>query len=315
VYGEDAKEVSSANPALVEFFIEFKWSHEDDPFYVPGARQSARPPEASSDEVLTMPLNKSSSAYSTLGQIGTYIALQMDSQYRTHAFFVLIVGDYARLMRWDRGGVIFTDRINYNKQSELVEFFERYNAAPPEVRGSDGSVEQPSPEEREGALHHGLGTSDGPLLAVSFADSTRRYIIPSPVARPSLPIGRSTRIYNAYDTQEQRLVIMKDSWPVFVHDDLMEGRVYQQLRGHVRNTPTCVDFSNRGHYTHTQRFIRESWRHNNLAFSLPLRRHHRLILDTVGKPLENFASSKELVRAVRAAMTGMSLKRFASASR
>lgn len=276
-----------------------------------------------------MPLNKSSSAHNTLGQIGTYIAVQMDSQYRTHAFFVLIVGDYARLMRWDRGGVIFTDPINYNKQSELVEFFERYDTAPPEVRGSDESVGQPYSKERDAALRLGLGTSDGrrgvprPLLAVSFVDSngtghTHRYIIPSPFARPSLPIGRSTRISTAYDVQNRRLVIMKDSWPVFVHDDIMEGRVYQRLNAaHVRNTPTCVEFSNCRRYsdTHTQHYIHESWRHKNLAFSLPRRRHHRLILDTVGKPLEKFASSKELVRAVRAAMIGMSINRFAYASR
>ena len=33
-------------------------------------------------------------------QIGTYVVVQMDSQYRTHTLLVLIVGNYARLMRW-----------------------------------------------------------------------------------------------------------------------------------------------------------------------------------------------------------------------
>ena len=48
--------------------------------------------------------------------------------------------------------------------------------------------------------------------------------------------------------------------------------------------------------------------------SIPRHRHHHLTLDTVGKPLENFTSSRELVRAVRAAIIGMSLERFAPAS-
>ncbi|KAI0286472.1 hypothetical protein BC826DRAFT_890189, partial [Russula brevipes] len=61
-----------------------------------------------------------------IGQIGTYVAIQMDMQYRTHAFFMLVVGEYARLMRWDRSGAIFTRPIFYNKDPELLEFFEAY---------------------------------------------------------------------------------------------------------------------------------------------------------------------------------------------
>jgi hypothetical protein len=106
---------------------------------------------------------------------------------------------------------------------------------------------------------------------------------------------------------------MKDSWPVFLREDMMEGRVYQRLNeNNVQNIPLCVDFSDGdglNHETHTQRFTCE------LGSSFPRRRHHRLILDTVGKPLKEFASSRELVRAVRAAIIGMGLERFAPASR
>jgi hypothetical protein len=320
--GKKMKGLIRTDPASAEFFIEFKGSCEDDPFYFSQERQSAGPPEEL-DNRLPIPLNRSFSAYKTVGQIGTYIALQMDSQYRTHTFFVLIVGDYARLMRWDRSGAIFTEPINYNKESELVEFFKCYNAAPPEVQGSDKFVGQPLTEEISAAEKH--FKFHKPLLAVSLHNNSQspwcpnRYIIEAPSARPSLPIGRSTRTSIAYDVQRRRLVMMKDSWPVFVHDNMMEGRVYQQLNeALVQNTPICVDFSNGDECnsgTRTQHFTRESWLHEDLAFSVSVRRHHRLILDTVGRPLETFTSSKELVRAVRAAMIGMSLKRFAPASR
>jgi hypothetical protein len=302
--------------ASAEFLIEFKWSREDDPFYLSQAKQSAGPSEKTTKNngLLSMPLNQSSPAYHTLGQIGTYVAVQTDSQFRTHIFFVLIVGDYARLMRWDRSGVIFTDPIDYNHQSELVEFFQRYDAAAPKVRGNDERVGQPRSDERDAALEAGLRE---PLLAVSIPENgpngrLNRYIIETPSARPSLPVGRSTRTSIAYDAQMRKLVFMKDSWPVFEHDDMMEGRVYQRLnRGRVPNTPHCAAFSNGDEDnsdTRTQDYTCKSWVLKNLEFSIPRRRHHRLILDVVGKPLDKFASSKELVGAVRAAMIGMVLK-------
>ena len=83
-----------------------------------------------------------------MGQIGTYIAIQMDLQYRTHTFFMLIIGEYARLMHWDCSGILFTDPIYYNKHSELVELFKRYNTALPEVQGSDKFVEPALPSEK-----------------------------------------------------------------------------------------------------------------------------------------------------------------------
>ena len=39
-------------------------------------------------------------------------------------------------MRWDHSGVIFTERIQYNTQPELMQFFQHYHLASPEVRGS-----------------------------------------------------------------------------------------------------------------------------------------------------------------------------------
>ena len=98
----------------------------------------------------------------------------------------------------------------------------------------------------------------------------------------------------------------------------MEGRVYKQLNdAAVQNTPLCVDFTDgdeQNHEIRTQHFTHGLGRIVGLKTSIPVRQHHRLILDTVGKPLEDFKPSQELVRAVRAAIIGMSLKSFASAS-
>jgi len=40
------------------------------------------------------------------GQITAYATMLLGNQHRTHAFSVLVIQDYARLIRWDRGGAI-----------------------------------------------------------------------------------------------------------------------------------------------------------------------------------------------------------------
>ncbi|KAI0245684.1 hypothetical protein BJV78DRAFT_1137314 [Lactifluus subvellereus] len=274
VYSKENKKIYGTSLAAVEFFVEFKFSADSDPFEV---SQKSQAPMGL--------LKDSRSAKETIGQIATYVAMQMDAQYRTHSFFVLIIKDYARLMRWDRSGVVFSEQIYYNTQSELVEFLECYNKAPPEVRGSDGYVGQPTPNEIIAATStcDSLATSTH-LLVVSLQKDIHaeplRFVIASPSPRPSLPIGRSTRTSVAYDVQKERCVYMKDSWRVVVPNSAVEGEVYGVLNGHnIKNIPRC-----------------------GLQSSIPIRRHHRLILDTVGKRLDKFSNSQELVRAVRAAL-------------
>ncbi|KAG2337172.1 hypothetical protein BDR05DRAFT_843162, partial [Suillus weaverae] len=83
----------------------------------------------------------------TLGQITSYTAAQLGTQFRTHAFSVLIVHDRARIIRWDREGAIVTSAINYNNEPHLADFFHRYARASPEMRGIDTSVTLASDEE------------------------------------------------------------------------------------------------------------------------------------------------------------------------
>lgn len=206
-------------------------------------------------------------------------------------------------------------------QPELVEFFERYDAAPPDVQGSDKCVGQPLPKEME-EMASALTMLEydafrKPLLAVLFHGSgvheiPNQYIIEAPITQPSLPLGRSTCVSTAYDVQRKKLVIMKDLWPVFAYDDMMEGRVYEQLnKGNVPNTPLCINFCDgdeRYSETHSGQVTGEHWLDSSLITLIPTCRHHRLILDTVGRPLNKFTSSKELVHAVRTAVIGMNIK-------
>ncbi|KAG2062211.1 hypothetical protein BDR06DRAFT_858889, partial [Suillus hirtellus] len=62
----------------------------------------------------------------TLGQITSYAAAQLSTQFCTHAFSLLIVCDHAHIIRWDREGAIVTSAIDYNNEPYLAGFFHRY---------------------------------------------------------------------------------------------------------------------------------------------------------------------------------------------
>ncbi|KAF8496601.1 hypothetical protein BU17DRAFT_23755, partial [Hysterangium stoloniferum] len=61
-------------------------------------------------------------ALDTLGQITLYATAHQAAQFRTHVFLVLVFPNYARFMRWDRSGVIVTEKVRLSNPS-YVEFF------------------------------------------------------------------------------------------------------------------------------------------------------------------------------------------------
>jgi hypothetical protein len=82
------------------------------------------------------------------GQLASYAAAHMGSQFRVHAFSVFICGHFARFIRWDRAGAIVSERFDYTMQSTpLADFFWRYSHLDPRSRGDDTSVSMPSNDE------------------------------------------------------------------------------------------------------------------------------------------------------------------------
>jgi hypothetical protein len=314
-----SEEISGMVPRLVEFFIEFKSQTSYDPFHIPPApvEDDDPPPAHFLSRLRGKPMD-------VLGQLGTYAAVNMDSQYRTHSFLVLIIGDYARLMRWDRCGIVFTEPIYYDTQPEFLEFFEAYDRASLDVRGHDSIISDPKDNEKSIGSQV-LSSSVSPVdnnaqtfLVVSLRNeadhaSPHRYIIPSPSIPPSLPVGRCTRTSVAYDLQNDRgRVYMKSLWRIVSSDnDIKEGKVYQALnKANVKNIPNCVafcDFEDKYHQTQTHGFVGEPWLPQEYSYSIPYRRFHCIILDTEGQRLQDFTTSKMMVRAIRAAIIGMCL--------
>jgi hypothetical protein len=101
---------------------------------------------------------------------------------------------------------------------------------------------------------------------------------------------------------------------------MMVGFVYQRLIRHqFRNIPTYIDFCDIGeercHKTPIRSFSRDAWAPQGLQRSFKVHRHHRLIMDAVGRNLDDFYSTFELASAVHDTLIGMSVRTFSYAIR
>jgi hypothetical protein len=304
VYSTDLCPGKVTDSAKVEFFIEFKWKYDQDPFCTPYKTNSN----------ISAFLRNTKTSDDTLGQITAYTAAQLGSQFRTHAYSVLIVKDTARLFRWDRSGTIVTDAFKYNESSYLAEFFCRYSKASPEMRGKDQSVSHPTLTEATKARQALVLDDNAPLVKLAIPDtagSPLYYIAAAPRVTPYTPPGRATRGFQAYDVLGAKLVYMKDSWRVDMPDILPEGEVYKMLEDkNVRNIPHCVSSGNIAtdhyHASKTCKYTDKPWAclsGPDLKPFIP-HRHYRLTLDVIGLPLTNFKSSFQMVSAVYNAMEG-----------
>ncbi|KAI0033535.1 hypothetical protein K488DRAFT_15509, partial [Vararia minispora EC-137] len=95
-------------------------------------------------------LKSSEHALHTMGQITSYSIAQYWRQPRLHLFSVLLMPSGARLLRWDRAGVIITELIPL-RDPKLAEFFWRFGRLSPEQRGHDPSVRPARKEEQAAA--------------------------------------------------------------------------------------------------------------------------------------------------------------------
>lgn len=247
-----------------------------------------------------------------LGQITAYASSILGSQYRTHAFMVLITGNLARLIRWDRSGAIVSDRIKFDEEPHLVKFLTQYDRANDEVRGRDTTVTPPTDEEISNAknvvpeLQEELS-----FLAITIPEpangSKRRFIIPHPEPYPDIPVGRWTRPSFAFDVRDSCRVLLKDSWRVLVKDISPEGKIYELLHSHgVPNVPRCLLAADVGDDRHKSRTdeIKNTFFRNHVCWKIIPHQHYRMALGTIGTQLKNFRCTKDFVQAIFAALKG-----------
>jgi hypothetical protein len=246
-----------------------------------------------------------------LAQITSYATCHMAMHSHTHVFQFLVIADYARLLRWDRSGVVVTRKIDLNDKN-LAEFFWRFDNLKAEERGWDTTVISPSDEEVEEAkvelskaeLKLGKGRDElrPRYLKIFLGPERDSYIVRSlSYAGTQSPFGRATRAFAAYSLQNKKAVFLKSTWRVVSETRRPEHEIYKELHeAGVKHIPNVLDHWD-GHVTQTQRADKKFKK-----FAKPLRtlQHYILVLEELGRGLTSFESSKELLSVLGDAAEG-----------
>ncbi|KAK0443476.1 hypothetical protein EV421DRAFT_519174 [Armillaria borealis] len=258
--------------------------------------------DAFSDEGALEP--DSELSHDTRGQLVSYANAQMASQYRTHLFTVFICADKARLLRWDRPGVIVTRAFPYDsgESTYLQEFFWRLSHADGATRRWDITVTEPTRDEAALAWHSLSADESEVLYKFAVYDDTdldaepTYFIAGRSFESHVYSTGRATRCFIADHLADNRNVFMKDTWRIVAPDLVAEGRIYERL--HKAEIPHIAEFIVAGDIpgpTHKTVF--------KPGFGLQRQyQHYRLVLGTIGRPLTSFCSSWEMVNAVKDAL-------------
>ncbi|KIJ58971.1 hypothetical protein HYDPIDRAFT_101652 [Hydnomerulius pinastri MD-312] len=301
VYSDDYSE--GCDSSTLDIPIEFKWDIAHDPFDTPFTEEDSLG--------IKKFIKTTNKAKDTLGQITAYAAVQLGSQYRTHAFSVLIVEDCARILRWDREGAIVTEPIEYGADPALAEFFSRYSQAPLEMRGVDTTVTVTSNAEAQVAREQLNLAPATRMLKTSVLcpdGSSVQVIFPAPTAPGLPPVGQATQACPAYDVNTKKMVFFKDSWRVDLPNVLPEGETYAKLNNaHVCNMPMCIACGDVGgsleQQTQTVKSSSARWACPPLKTVVP-HIHYRLALNIVRSKLTQFCCTRELVQAIHDASIG-----------
>ncbi|KAI6113749.1 hypothetical protein EDD16DRAFT_1122776 [Pisolithus croceorrhizus] len=244
-------------------------------------------------------------ANDTRGQITTYAVAQFDSQFRFFAFSLVIFGNHARFVRWDRGGAVVSARFNYVERSNtLVDFFWRFSRLSREGRGHDPSVSPANLSEEDAQkIREVLDLEAGTALfafEVPHKDGNRMFYGPRfPFPVRSL-IGRSTRtvpVCDFVDRKPGKKAFLKEYW----RPEGMRGEVevYEHLVKH--GIPHIAPLMCGGDVPRGETRTHERARKTG---SCPIihRYLHRLVLAFVGRRLTQFKCTKELALVVLHAM-------------
>ncbi|ETW82591.1 hypothetical protein HETIRDRAFT_226861, partial [Heterobasidion irregulare TC 32-1] len=252
------------------------------------------------------------------------------SQRRRFMFSVLFLEDYARLIRWDWAGVVFSARFNWKAGDPfLAEFLWQYNQMSADDRGHDETLSKPTANEisltKEKLDEHarGLARAKGedpraPLPRRYSTDDTfvkflvdeenddgREVVAVEHFFVASLPqtldppeTGNGMATYEALDLQTGKLVYLKDTWrprdPLFQD----ERRTYRALVGNYvpRLPPLVCAGVVGGQITCTDQAAGQPWCCSG-AFPGSYE-HYRIVYGALGRPLSEANSTKELCQVI-----------------
>lgn len=121
------------------------------------------------------------------------------------------------------------------------------------------------------------------------------------------PTGRATRGYVAYDIEEDRLCFLKDQWRTNARGCHPELETYARLKKYnVTRVATAIaggDVDGGSQRTVSQIFMKRY--RESQGIQVPAERiHTRIVLREIGRPLDQYANSIDLIRIAGHALYG-----------
>ncbi|KAI0645248.1 hypothetical protein C8Q79DRAFT_1011331 [Trametes meyenii] len=310
----DEGHTGRVNWSWIDIVIECKMnSTDDDPF--DEAHETHEPVAAGRREVL--------------GQVLDYARLIFQYQQRTFQFMVLFLGDMARILRIDHAGIFATAKFKYRDEAaglKLAHFFWNHALLSSAERGHDTTatrldpngpdaermreqVKNVGPDDYVRAMLVGTLDEGWPWWKMEVPDEerggSRTFLVGKPHFMAPGVAGRATRGYIALDANnpDGPPVFLKDAWRVVSDDIEQEGSVLKTLHeNQVQCVPTPVCHGDlAGQETRTQAVWPEY--HPGMECPLKTHQHYRLVVKEVGKPLEQFENSSQLVSALWCCVT------------
>ncbi|KAH9174768.1 hypothetical protein EDB89DRAFT_2241537 [Lactarius sanguifluus] len=302
----------SLNWTAVDLWIENK-NEKDDVFR--DLEEMGREARAKSD--LKSHIRWTKSAYRVSGQLIAYTSAIHRSQFRVFSFSVVL---FAASYTPSRSTGPPNPTHSSNSYGGSTSFLTV-------KRGYDTTVTSVGDDEAEAALSK-LRTYEG-LENVAKADlhkflvrddhtlngQIKYFIAPSAVWDSEALFGRSTFGYVAYDPETTNLVYLKDFWRTDRDGIQKEGDVYREL--HDAQVPNIARLGLAGDVpllpecgrtdcpavqrTMTQEFVKGyDWCPGQPRVDPYV--HYRLVLETLGSPLNTFKSTRELCKVIRDAI-------------
>jgi len=264
----------------------------------------------------------------TRGQIASYAGATMSTQFRHHLFTVLILGQRARLIRWDRASAVVTESFDYTERPLLLfEYFKRFAQLDRSRRGIDPNVEPATKNEAKMARvrlrnvdsEYWLGAAAAsykdmidietqPFLRLRFKG--RIFIVPAPHcdAYSLSPFGRATRARVAIDTANNELRYMKEYWRDNVAVSTPEATIYDRLNAlKIKFVAKMECGGDTGQVTDGHNWTMSPWVSAVPGTKLRVRPRlgHRIVLENIGRSLLTFRTARQFLTCLADGMEGV----------
>ncbi|KZV61737.1 hypothetical protein PENSPDRAFT_618816, partial [Peniophora sp. CONT] len=225
--------------------------------------------------------------------------------HRIFGFGLVIMPNIARIIRFDRSNIVFSEQFDWRKHWAVPTFIHRYERMSRAERGWDTSVSRLSPTATQTLLNdtavrdmidalpkqtvRPLTTLNGALFKFEIWDDEECTLhtliagLPQTQTQMLTLAGRSTRGFLFFFFWKKSLLYMKDTFRVTLKGLRKESDVYRVLRR--AGVPHLPGFLYGGDVPaihpdalHPERTI-----------------HHRVVLKKIGRPLREFESTRQLV--------------------